>query len=305
MPSSLTSLKQLKKTAAARRWFKGKHLVNHGVGPLGAYAFQHFIPPALIISLYHGEEVERYLEQEWPTKVISYEKLNGVRVSDGSDFHLNFMRDYAKEILKAVSSLDGEICLAPFAPSWVIHEFLFSHAPGWRQLMHSKIMQDFFEFKARLALEAKRIGIQMPPDSRVLLFEKLDYKMLAGEYPGGFVLQTPLSAAGRGTEFVFNEGDFTRVIEEKRRLMGKAFDGTPVKVTQFLSGPSPNCTGCVVNGTVVVSQPDIQVVGDPYFVKTPGQYIGSDFTVKAFTPEHKELMYETVRRIGSWMGSLG
>lgn len=305
MSSPLSSLTQLKKAAASRNWFKGKRLVNHGVGPLGAYAFQHFIPPSLIISLYHGDEVERYLEPGWPTKVLSYEKLNGVRVTDGSDFHQNFMRDYADEILKTVGSLGGDVCLAPFAPSWVIHEFLFTRAPGWRFLAHSKIMQDFFEFKARLTLEAKRIGIPMPPDSRVLPFGKLDYKHLSGEYEGGFVLQTPLSAAGRGTEFVFSEGDFERVIAEKKRLMGRAFEGTPVKITQFLSGPSPNCTGCVVNGAVALSQPDIQVVGDPYFVKTPGQYIGSDFTVDAFTPEHKKLMYDIVRRIGKWMGSLG
>ncbi|MDD5556754.1 MAG: hypothetical protein PHN82_05820 [bacterium] len=305
MSNPLSGLARLKKAAAARRWFAGRRLVNHGIGPLGAYAFRHFMPPALVVSLYHGDEVARYLEPEWPTKVISYERMNGVRLTDAGDFHVNFMRDHAGEVLEAVAGPKGEICLAPFAPSWVIHEFLFTRAPGWRLLSHSKIMQDFFEFKARLAIEADRIGIRMPPASRVIPFGRLEYGMLAGEYPGGFVLQTPLSAAGRGTEFVFNRGEFDRVIEEKRRLMGEAFDGTPVKVTQFLSGPSPNCTGCVVNGTVAVSQPDIQVVGDPYFVKTPGQYIGSDFTVRAFTPEQTALMHETVRRVGRWMGSLG
>ncbi|MCX6349953.1 MAG: hypothetical protein NTV79_10720 [Candidatus Aureabacteria bacterium] len=305
MTSPLASLTQLKKTAASRGWFRDKRFVQHGIGPLGAYAFQHFLPPSLIVCLYHGDEVERYMEKEWPTKVISYEKLNGVRVCDGSDFHDNFFRDYGDDILKAAGGASAPVDLVPFAPSWAIHEFLYRRAPAWRHLANSKIMQDFFEFKSRLALEAKKIGIPMPPASLVKPFGQLEYRFLADKYPDGFVIQTPLSAAGKGTEFVFTEDDFHRVVDEKRTFMGEAFASTPAKVTPFLSGPSPNMTGCVVNGTVVLSQPDIQIVGDPYFVKTPGQYIGSDFTVKAFSPEQTRLMRDVVRRIGEWMGSLG
>ncbi len=303
MPSPLESLAQLKKTASQRGWFRGRRLVQHGIGPLGAYAFQHFLPPALIVCLYHGDEVERYLEKEWPTRVISFEKLNGVRVCDGSDFHENFFRDYGDDILKAAG--ESGVDLAPFAPSWAIHEFLFRRASAWRLHAHSKIMQEYFEFKSRLALEAGKIGIPMPPASVVRPFGHLEYRLLADRYPDGFVIQTPLSAAGRGTEFVFTEEDFRRVLAEKRAAMGEAFAATPAKVTPFLSGPSPNMTGCVVNGAVAVSQPDIQVVGDPYFVKTPGQYIGSDFTVRAFSPEQVSLMADVVRRVGEWMGTLG
>jgi hypothetical protein len=305
MPGTLSSLTHLKKTISARGWFRDARLVYHGLGPIGADMFRHFMPVTTIISLFYGDEVARYIEAEWGTKVFSYEKMNRVRLNAADDYYLNFLRDHGDEIAAHVDSLGGKPCLAPFAPSDPIHEFIYTRVPHWRLLTHIKIAQDYFEFKARLAQEAGKIGIPMPPESIVLPFGKLDYKMLADRFEGAFVIQTPLSQAGRGTEFIFNEADYARVIEEKRRLMGHAFAVTAAKITPFLSGPSPNCTGCVVNGTVVVSQPDIQVVGDPYFVKLPGQYIGSDFTVKAFSPEQTRLMQDVVKRVGAWMGAHG
>ncbi|HQM53601.1 MAG TPA: hypothetical protein PLI86_10870 [bacterium] len=305
MPGPISSLTTLKKTIAARRWFGDARLVYHGLGPVGADMFRHFIPVSAIVGLYDGDEVARHIEAEWGTRVFSYERMHGVRTLDNADFYSNFLREHGGEIAAYVDSLGGRPCLAPFAPSAPIHEFLFRLAPHWRLCSHTKVMQDFFEFKARLAQEAGRIGIPMPPESIVLPFSTLDYRRLADRFEGGFVIQTPLSQAGRGTEFVFDEEDFARVVEEKRRLMGHAFAVTSAKITPFLAGPSPNCTGCVVNGTVAVSQPDIQVCGDPHFVKLPGQYIGSDYTVDAFSPEQVRLMHDVVRRIGTWMGEHG
>lgn len=305
MPGTLSSLKTLKKTIRSNGWFRDARLVYHGLGPVGADMFRHFLPVTTIIALYYGDEVARHIEAEWGTKVFSFEKMNGVRMNDGSDFYLNFLRDYGKRIAAHVETLGGKPCLAPFAPSAPIHEFIFNLAPHWKLLTHTKVMQDYFEFKARLAQEADKIGIPMPPESIVLPFARLDYKKLSDRFGGGFVIQTPLSQAGRGTEFVFSEEDYERVIGEKRRLMGHAFAVTAAKITPFLSGPSPNCTGCVVNGAVAVSQPDIQVVGDPYFVNLPGQYIGSDYTVDAFSPEQVRLMHDVVKRIGKWLGENG
>ncbi|MCX6348849.1 MAG: hypothetical protein NTV79_05030, partial [Candidatus Aureabacteria bacterium] len=128
---------------------------------------------------------------------------------------------------------------------------------------------------------------------------------LADRYPDGFVLQTPLSQAGGGTLFVFSGDDFARVIEDNRKSLVEAFDRTEVKLTPFLAGPSLNCTGCVVNGAVAVSQPDIQIVGDPYFVQTPGQYIGSDFARNDISPEHRRLIFDVMKKVGGWIGRQG
>ena len=305
MPGPLESLTTLKKTIASRGWFRNARLVYHGLGPVGAHMFFHFMPVSAIIALYYGDEVARYIEEEWGTRVFSYEKLNGVRLNDGADYYTNFLRDYGEEIAAYLGSLGGDAFLAPFAPSDAIHEFLFTRARDWRLLANPKIMQDYFEYKARLALEAKGLGIPMPPESQVIPFGQLDYRKLSDQYGSGFVMQMPLAAGGSGTEFAFNEADFDRIVDARKRQLGKAFDVMPVKITQFLSGPSPNCTGCVVNGAVAVSQPDIQIVGDPYFVERPGQYIGSDYTVEAFSPEQKALMFNVVKRIGRWMGEQG
>lgn len=305
MQNCLDSFTKLKKRMAAAGWFRDKCLVYQGLGPVGAHMFYHFMPVPVIISLYYGEEVEKYLEGEWGTKVFSYEKINGVRLNNSTDYHSNFLQDFGDEIAASLGKLEKEVCFVPFAPSMAVHKFLFTRALDCRPMQNLKIVQNYFEYKARLALMAKKIGIPMPPDSQVLTFEELEYAMLSGEYGDGFVLQIPLSAGGSGTDFVFTEDDFQSVLELKREQLGEAFDGTQVKITPFMSGPSPNCTGCVVNGAVAVSQPNIQVVGDPYFVKTPGQYIGSDFTVDAFTPEHKRLIHDVTRRIGEWIGENG
>ena len=305
MARPLDSLTALRKRADAAGWFRGRSLVYHGLGPVGAHMFYHFMPVSVIVSLYYGEEVARYMEGEWGTTVFSYEKMNGVRLNDSTDFHFNFYRDYGREIASCLAGLPGEVCFVPFAPSNAIHAFLFDHAVRCRLMQNSKIVQNYFEFKARLARVAPDIGVPMPPDSRVVAFDDLDYARLADAYEGGFVLQIPLSAAGSGTEFIFSEDDFNAFVESKRRQFGEAYGDTDVKVTPFLSGPSPNCTGCVVGGAVALSQPDIQIVGDPYFVSTPGQYIGSDFTVRAFSDDQKRLMLDVTRRIGEWMGRNG
>ena len=305
MGSPLESLTSLRSRMARSGWFRDTSLVYHGLGPIGAHMFHHFMPVSTIIALYYGQEVEKYIEGEWGTRVFSYEKFNRVRLNNGTDFHNHFYRDYGDEIAAHINDLEGNICFVPFAPSPAIHEFLFKHPTKIRFLQNPKVVQNYFEYKARLAWEAGEIGIPMPPASRVFTFEELEYKRLADKYEGKFVTQIPLSASGSGTDFIFSEEDFLKMVELKRRQLGGAFGKAPVKVTPFLSGPSPNCTGCVVNGAVALSQPDIQVVGDPYFVKVPGQYIGSDFTVKAFTKEQKSLMFDVVRRIGEWLGTNG
>ena len=305
MTSPIGSLTKLKKRMASSGWFRNTSIVYHGLGPIGAHMFHHFMPVSVIIALYYGEEVEKYIEGEWGTKVFSYEKLNGVRLNDSTDFHRNFYHDYGDEIAACLNKLEGNVCFIPFAPSPAIHEFLFTHSTNSRLIQNPKIVQNYFEYKARLAWKAKEIGIPMPPASRVFTFDELEYEKLADDYEGKFVTQIPLAAAGSGTDFIFSEDDFLKLVELKREQLGVAFDETPVKVTPFLSGPSPNCTGCVVNGAVALSQPDIQVVGDPYFVKVPGQYIGSDFTVAAFTDEQRSYMLDIVRRVGEWLGSNG
>ncbi|MCX6357280.1 MAG: hypothetical protein NT045_05300, partial [Candidatus Aureabacteria bacterium] len=196
MADPLRSYRALKKWIDSTGCFNDIRLVYHGLGPLGAHMFKHFIPVSAIASAYYGDEVSRYMEAEWGTKIFSYEKMNRVRVNDCRDYYSNFFHDHGPALVAAIEARGGEACLAPFAPSNAIHEFIFTSAPSWRLLTNLKIAQDYFEFKSRLAMEAARIGIPMPPASRVMSFESLDYRRLADSYEGGFVIQTPLSQAG-------------------------------------------------------------------------------------------------------------
>lgn len=305
MARLLESLSALKKTIAAKGWFRDVNLVYQGIGPLAAHMFSHFLPVSHIIAEYYGQEVQKYIEGEWGTKVFSYEKLTGVRHNESGIFNRFFYQDHGAAIAASLDRLPGDVCFVPFNVTPGLEQFLFARGSRYHLLQNTSIIQNYFDYKARLAWSARDIGIPIPPDSRVMLFGALDYARLADEFPTGFVVQIPLSQAGGGTHFVFAREDFDRVVEQNRRALGAFFDKTQVKITPYLSGPSLNCTGCVVNGAVALSQPDIQVVGDPYFVKTPGQYIGSDFTLNAFAPEQRRLILDITGRIGNWMGSHG
>jgi len=305
MPRLLESLSALKRTIAQRGWFKEIRLVYQGFGPLAAHMFHHFLPVSHIVSEYYGEDAQRYIEGEWGATVFSSEKMTGVRHKDSRLCPRVFYRDHGERISESLDRLSGDICFVPFATTPGLEEFLFARGSRYHLLQNTSIIQNYFDYKARLAWSAKEIGIPIPPDSRVMLFGALDYKRLADEYENGFVIQVPLSQAGGGTSFVFSAEDFERIVGENRKSLGAYFDRTQVKITPFLAGPSLNCTGCVVNGAVALSPPDIQIVGDPYFVTTPGQYIGSDFALNGLEPEQRRLILDVTRRIGSWMGARG
>ncbi len=305
MTNPLRSLSALKKLSARRGWFRGLDLVFQGFGPLAAHMFTHFASVPVTVTEYDGEEAEKYIERGWGTKVFSYERFTGVRHCQSSFFNRRFYQDHEREILAALRRLRGEVCFVPFASTPSLARFLFSPGERFRHLQNSSIVQNYFDYKARLAWNARAIGIPMPPAARVARFGDLEYAELADRFPDGFVLQTPLSQAGGGTLFVFSGEDFERVVEENRRTLLEFFDRTEVKITPYLAGPSLNCSGCVVNGAVAVSEPDIQIVGDPYFVQTPGQYIGSDFARNEIPAPHRRLIFDVMRKVGAWMGNQG
>ncbi len=304
MANPLDSLTRLRKTARAKNWFRGIRLVYQGFGPLAAHMFHHFMPVAGVVSFFYGEDVKTYIEKGWGTKVFSYEAKKRVRHNSVNVFTDFFYKDHGEEMAKFFSRLDGAVCFAPFNTTPALHDFMFKHGRHYRLFQNPVIVQNYFDYKARLAWRAKEIGIPMPPDAQVKLFGDIEYSSLADQYKGSFVLQIPLSTAGSGTDFVHKREDFEAILERRKKELGASFTRTQVKITPFLGGPSLNCTACVVNGEVALSQPDIQIVGDPALVSNAGQYIGSDFSAKIPDGIRKEIL-EVMRRTGRWMGANG
>jgi hypothetical protein len=305
MTSPIESLTRLKKTAAERGWFKDKSVVYHGLGPLGAHMWSHFLPISCVIAEYYGEEVPRHIEEAWGAPVYSYEKYKHVRHGTSGLFLEHFYADHEKEILSTLAKTPGDLLMIPFAPSQKLLDFLYRKAPRLQLLQNTVVIQNYFEDKTMLAWRAEEIGIPLPPLASLFPFSSLNYAALRDRYPNGFVIQIPHSQHGGGTDFVFSEADLAKVVEEKRAMLGKAFDRTQVKITPFLSGPSLNCTGSVCNGSVALSPPDIQIVGDPNLVPNPAMYIGSDFTRQGLTAGERQEVLSITGRIGKWLGSQG
>jgi len=305
MSSPIESLTTLKKVSSQKGWFRNRSVVYNGLGPLGAHMFKHFLPIAAVIAEYYGEEVQKHIESDWGTPVFSYEKNKRVRHSTSSLFINYFYQDHEREILAALDRVEGEIFMIPFQPSQTLLDFVFKKASRLQFFQNTCVIQDYFEDKTLLAWKAEEIGIPLPAQAMLSPFSNVSHQKLIQQFPEGYVIQVPHSQHGGGTDFIFSEGDYQKVIEEKRNMLGKSFDRTTVKITPFLSGPSLNCTGCVVNGTVAVSPPDIQIVGDPRLVTNPAMYIGSDFSRQGLTSGEREEVFEIIKKIGLWLGSNG
>lgn len=305
MTNPLESLSTLKRVAQEKGWFKDKAVVYQGLGPLGAQMFTHFLPVSAIISEYYGEEVPIHIEKKWGTPVFSYEKYKKVRHGSSSLFINHFYQDHGDEILKAIANDKRDLMMIPFAPTQPLLDFLFKRAKKLHYFQNTCVIQNYFEDKTMLAWKADEIGIPMPPKAVLDQFSALNYKALSDKFPNGFVIQIPHSQHGGGTDFIFNENDFGNVLQEKRTMLGKAFDRTQVKITPYLSGPSLNCTGSVCNGGVALSPPDIQIVGDPNLVPNPAMYIGSDFSRQGLSPSEREEILGITERIGRWLGANG
>lgn len=301
----LLGLSKLKKAAKAGGWFKDISLVYQGFGPLAAQMFHHFMPVSGIVANFYGEDVQTYIEKGWGTPVFSYEKSKRVRHNTVSLFTDYFYHDHGEEITKVFNKLDGKVCVVAFNTTQSLHDYLFQHGRHFKLFQNPVIVQNYYDYKARLAWRAKDIGIPIPPDAAIKLFGELRYKELQDRFKGSFVMQIPLSTAGCGTDFVHSEDDFRKIIESRKKEFGTSFARTQVKLTPFLGGPSLNCTASVCNGEIALSPPDIQIVGDPNMVSSPGQYIGSDFSQHAIPKRIRKQILDAMLKTGRWMGANG
>ncbi|MBL4888783.1 MAG: hypothetical protein JKX97_02035 [Candidatus Lindowbacteria bacterium] len=265
--------------------------------------FSYFAPVVATVTEYYGQEVRDIMEKEMGIKVFSYEKNRKCRHLNCDLFQRYFYTNNCEEITKYLDSLPGTTAFVPFQTSDALLDFLFRSTHKYKLFQNPVIVQNYFDHKPRLTWRANEIGIPMPPDAAMMLFGDATHQKLVDSYGDSYVIQVPLSAAGAGTYFIHKEEDFDEVVEGQKKAVGDYFAKTQIKITPFLSGPSLNCTGCVCNGEVALSPPDIQIVGDPHMVSQRGQYIGSDFALNAFDSNLRQEMLDIVTHVGKWLGS--
>lgn len=263
----------------------------------------HFLRPTGIICDDDGHEIREVVEKGWGTRIFSYERKKRVRHGDPAPFENFFLKDYAEEVMSFLNSGAGDVYFVPFSTTPDLQEFLFHKGRHIHLLQNPVIVQNYFDYKARLAWRAEKLGIPIPPESSLGFFGNLNYRELADKYDGAFVVQVPISAAGMGTDIIRTEEDFRRMMEEKRGMLGERFERTQVKITRFLPGPSLNCTASICNGEIALSPPCVQIVGDPCLTPAPTQHSGSDFTLRGMPSEIRRQILDTMLKIGRWMGA--
>ncbi|MBI4178951.1 hypothetical protein HY522_05990 [bacterium] len=300
--SPLRSLSALKKIAHQRRWFQGKRFVYYGATACDSHMLSHFLPVSAVICDDDGDEVRTIIENAWGAKVFSYERKKRVRHGDPEPFEMFFLHDEGDRIMKCIGEWDDDVCFVPFSTTPDLQEFLFHKGRHLRLLQNPVIVQNYFDYKARLAWRAAKLGIPIPPESSLGFLGSLNYEELTQKYGGAFVVQVPLSSAGMGTDIIRSKVDFDNMVAEKQEMLEDRFDRTQVKITRFLPGPPLNCTASICNGEIVLSPPCVQIVGEPALTPVQTQHSGSDFSLRGIPPEIRKQMIDTMIKVGRWMG---
>jgi hypothetical protein len=141
------------------------------------------------------------------------------------------------------------------------------------------------------------LGIEPIPHEIVDL-AKADFSTIERRFGLPSVVQLPTGAGGSGTFFI-------RTPRELRSLQERL--GTQdVIVSKFISGFAPNINAVVLDDSVLLSYPSVQLVGVPECTPLEGGYCGNDFSATQRLPNGAvQTIYDQTCRIGGWMGEQG
>jgi hypothetical protein len=118
------------------------------------------------------------------------------------------------------------------------------------------------------------------------------------KYNTPFVIQFPIGAGGFQTFFVSDNAD----LEHLKTIYGEKV----VIVSKYIKGMSPNINAVVLDTTVLLSYPSIQLIGAPECTELRTGYCGNDFSATSLLPHSViRTMYKQTRLLGAWLRQQG
>ncbi len=129
-------------------------------------------------------------------------------------------------------------------------------------------------------------------------FNQVQFAEMIKKYGKPLVVQWGIGDSGSGTSFISSKDEFEKIKAENPKEL--------IKVSKFIGGYSIAICAVVYRDSVVLSQPNVQVVGCLECVTKSTTYCASDFTVsKDFSQKRTKQIYDYTFKVGKWMKSKG
>jgi hypothetical protein len=238
---------------------------------------------------------------------------NGTRkvisLARGTGIHKDWSTDHIEEIpslpqfreLINSATLATPVVLIPFKNQASL-EMIRSRAV--QLLAPSYDLVHYFDSKLNLPKILASVGIRQIPGEIVQReeFTQEKFDAIVERYGKKLVAQQAYGSGGSGTFIVGSKQEIDAIFAQ---------NGSELKISKFIEGPSFNGQACVMQTTEgmqsAVFNPSFQIIGDPNLTDWPTYYCGNDFTNalkglgKKGTGEYTAIM----QKIGTHMGEKG
>jgi hypothetical protein len=254
-----------------------------------------FCPIAMVTSLDCGREYPR-IEQRTGIRMLGLENLGRKRAKPHEQALEGIVSALKPSIVEAVRAHPAGswafVCPLPCRalPSLALEL-------GCKSACHPADLCDWLNDKRNFFGGLDTLGLPRLPGQWMRL-SNLRYGELRASIGAHLVAQTVTGSSGSGTAFIRSEQDLLEA--------GRVVGDDPVWVAPEVRGPSINLNAMVLDRSVVVGCPNIQLVGLEMLSSKPGMYCGNDYTAAAtLDAAILAAVHEQTQRIGGWLSTVG
>lgn len=285
LPTDLDNLLTRRKFA----WF--------GQRGLDCIGLDRFLDFELILCCDYGSDTEM-VSSRTGARVISLERETGIR-EKWSNFSLEklFEGKTVSRVSAVLLSQRRNLDIVAYCSTEGLEKLIGLSNGRVRILAARAFLKRFFDNKITLRAVLPALGIN-PVPGHVVRLGVPRFRELERTYGVPFVVQFPVGASGSHTFFVLTEADFTSLQDASPR--------EDVVVSKYIQGVSPNVNAVVLDNTILLSYPSIQLIGVQECTNWPAGYCGNDFSATLFLPvSTMQDIHEQARRIGGWLRQHG
>jgi predicted ATP-grasp superfamily ATP-dependent carboligase len=203
-----------------------------------------------------------------------------------------FKGDMAPQITKALLSHAHGMNVLAYTSTRHLEKLASLNRNRVQVLAPRVALKRFFDDKIRLRKMLPHLGIE-PVPGHVDNLEQMTFEEMEQRYGTPFVIQFPVGSAGARTFFISSKDTFESL---------QCFSSQEVIVSKYIQGPAPNINVVVLDHTILLSYPSLQLIGIERCTDWPAAYCGNDFSAtECLTEAILEEIYRQARRIGGWL----
>ena len=174
-------------------------------------------------------------------------------------------------------------------------ERLAREYPSVRIMNPAAAITEMLNRKTWVRRQLKKLGVPVIPGSEVFLAPH-QFDGLVRRYGLPLVVSLDQSAAGSGVHLVHDQADF--------RALAEAHRGAAASVMRFIDGRSLSMAAVRTDNSVLLSEPSLQVIGQPGLTNLSFGWCGNDFS-GAHLDEHDVAQMRMIQtQVGEWLGDL-